>query len=164
MYVAMGDVLLCLIMLKFFFLLFSTWLYNNVKSQTFYCTRLIVNNVRWIFHYLWNDRDWRFSHRRFSSLKGTYPSCIITRGHEVISVLYRNATCWQGLKLVEVAPFGLSFQCVFLASRLLDNQAAASTPSKGSPAATRPKGSVIDLTEDDDDVQGKFKLTSLLHG
>ncbi|XP_075900277.1 activating transcription factor 7-interacting protein 1 isoform X3 [Nelusetta ayraudi] len=34
-----------------------------------------------------------------------------------------------------------------------DNQAAGSTPSKGSPAATRPKGSVIDLTEDDDDVQ-----------
>lgn len=42
---------------------------------------------------------------------------------------------------------------------LIDNQAAGSTPSKGGPAATRPKGSVIDLTEDDDDVQGKFKWT-----
>lgn len=34
-----------------------------------------------------------------------------------------------------------------------DNQATGSTPSKGSASAGRPKGSVIDLTEDDDDVQ-----------
>lgn len=34
-----------------------------------------------------------------------------------------------------------------------DNQAAGSTPSKTATAAVRPKGSVIDLTEDDDDVQ-----------
>uniref|UniRef100_A0A3Q3G3D9 Activating transcription factor 7 interacting protein n=1 Tax=Labrus bergylta TaxID=56723 RepID=A0A3Q3G3D9_9LABR len=34
-----------------------------------------------------------------------------------------------------------------------DNQASGSTPSKAAPPAGRPKGSVIDLTEDDDDVQ-----------
>ncbi|KAM4604130.1 activating transcription factor 7-interacting protein 1 isoform 2-T3 [Polymixia lowei] len=34
-----------------------------------------------------------------------------------------------------------------------DNQATSSTPTKTAVAATRPKGSVIDLTEDDDDVQ-----------
>lgn len=39
-----------------------------------------------------------------------------------------------------------------------DNQAAGSTPSKATTPAGRPKGSVIDLTEDDDDdVQGKKK-------
>lgn len=39
-----------------------------------------------------------------------------------------------------------------------DNQAAGSTPSKAATPAARPKGSVIDLTEDDDDdVQGKTK-------
>lgn len=39
-----------------------------------------------------------------------------------------------------------------------DNQAAGSTPSKAATPAARPKGSVIDLTEDDDDdVQGKKK-------
>uniref|UniRef100_A0A8C2WIT0 Activating transcription factor 7 interacting protein n=1 Tax=Cyclopterus lumpus TaxID=8103 RepID=A0A8C2WIT0_CYCLU len=36
-----------------------------------------------------------------------------------------------------------------------DNQATGSTPSKAAASAGRPKGSVIDLTEDDDDVQGK---------
>lgn len=46
---------------------------------------------------------------------------------------------------------------------LLDNQAAGSTPTKGSPATTRPKGSVIDLTEDDDDVQGKFTQTLIIN-
>ncbi|TKS68065.1 Activating transcription factor 7-interacting protein 1 [Collichthys lucidus] len=35
-----------------------------------------------------------------------------------------------------------------------DNQAASSTPSKAAAPGARPKGSVIDLTEDDDDVQG----------
>nr|XP_046267911.1 activating transcription factor 7-interacting protein 1 isoform X2 [Scatophagus argus] len=34
-----------------------------------------------------------------------------------------------------------------------DNQSTGSTPSKAAPSAARPKGSVIDLTEDDDDVQ-----------
>ncbi|XP_041640735.1 activating transcription factor 7-interacting protein 1 isoform X2 [Cheilinus undulatus] len=34
-----------------------------------------------------------------------------------------------------------------------DNQASGSTPSKAAAPAARPKGSVIDLTEDDDDVQ-----------
>ncbi|TKS68083.1 Activating transcription factor 7-interacting protein 1 [Collichthys lucidus] len=34
-----------------------------------------------------------------------------------------------------------------------DNQAASSTPSKAAAPGARPKGSVIDLTEDDDDVQ-----------
>lgn len=34
-----------------------------------------------------------------------------------------------------------------------DNQATGSTPSKAAAPAARPKGSVIDLTEDDDDVQ-----------
>ncbi|XP_074521228.1 activating transcription factor 7-interacting protein 1 isoform X2 [Halichoeres trimaculatus] len=34
-----------------------------------------------------------------------------------------------------------------------DNQATGSTPSKTATPGTRPKGSVIDLTEDDDDVQ-----------
>ncbi|XP_035515548.1 activating transcription factor 7-interacting protein 1 isoform X2 [Morone saxatilis] len=34
-----------------------------------------------------------------------------------------------------------------------DNQATGSTPSKAGAPAARPKGSVIDLTEDDDDVQ-----------
>ncbi|XP_028261222.1 activating transcription factor 7-interacting protein 1 isoform X2 [Parambassis ranga] len=34
-----------------------------------------------------------------------------------------------------------------------DNQAAGSTPSKTAAPAARPKGSVIDLTDDDDDVQ-----------
>ncbi|KAM7008653.1 activating transcription factor 7-interacting protein 1 [Tautogolabrus adspersus] len=34
-----------------------------------------------------------------------------------------------------------------------DNQASGSTPSKAAPPGGRPKGSVIDLTEDDDDVQ-----------
>ncbi|XP_060917026.1 activating transcription factor 7-interacting protein 1 isoform X3 [Labrus mixtus] len=34
-----------------------------------------------------------------------------------------------------------------------DNQASGSTPSKAAPPTGRPKGSVIDLTEDDDDVQ-----------
>ncbi|XP_034387916.1 activating transcription factor 7-interacting protein 1 isoform X2 [Cyclopterus lumpus] len=34
-----------------------------------------------------------------------------------------------------------------------DNQATGSTPSKAAASAGRPKGSVIDLTEDDDDVQ-----------
>ncbi|XP_030003462.1 activating transcription factor 7-interacting protein 1 isoform X2 [Sphaeramia orbicularis] len=44
-----------------------------------------------------------------------------------------------------------------------DNQAAGSTPSKAAAPAARPKGSVIDLTEDDDDVQvtGVTKSTAV---
>lgn len=38
-----------------------------------------------------------------------------------------------------------------------DNQATGSNPSKTAAPAARPKGSVIDLTEDDDDVQGKVE-------
>lgn len=40
-------------------------------------------------------------------------------------------------------------------SPFTDNQATGSNPSKSVAPAARPKGSVIDLTEDDDDVQGK---------
>ena len=36
-----------------------------------------------------------------------------------------------------------------------DSQAPSSTPSKASVAVGRPRGSVIDLTEDEDHVQGK---------
>lgn len=44
----------------------------------------------------------------------------------------------------------------FLFEFFLDNQAATSTPPKVTTPAARPRGSVIDLTEDDDDdVQGK---------
>lgn len=49
----------------------------------------------------------------------------------------------------------------YFPSLLLDNQAAGSTPTKATAAAMRPKGSVIDLTEDDDDVQGKSWRTAL---
>ena len=50
-----------------------------------------------------------------------------------------------------------------------DNQATGSTPTKTPVQGPRPKGSVIDLTEDDDDVQGKDeiptnKITLLLYG
>lgn len=51
----------------------------------------------------------------------------------------------------EVFFFVISLNQRFLFSS--DNQAAGSATPKS--ATTRPKGSVIDLTEDDDDVQGK---------
>ena len=35
-----------------------------------------------------------------------------------------------------------------------DNQTPSGTPTKAAVSSPRPKGSVIDLTEDDDDVQG----------
>ncbi|KAM9362864.1 activating transcription factor 7-interacting protein 1 isoform 2-T3 [Symphorus nematophorus] len=41
-----------------------------------------------------------------------------------------------------------------------DNQATGSTPTKAGAPAARPKGSVIDLTEDDDDVQGSGARSS----
>lgn len=69
---------------------------------------------------------------------------------------------WDNISAVSnaymLAGIKMSGSSISIAFLLLDNQAAGSTPSKGSPAATRPKGSVIDLTEDDDDVQGKLKL------
>lgn len=45
--------------------------------------------------------------------------------------------------------------CSILLSLFSDNQATGSIPSKAAAPTARPKGSVIDLTEDDDDVQGK---------
>lgn len=53
---------------------------------------------------------------------------------------------------------GVDFLSTFFFSLSSDNQATGSTPSKAATPAARPKGSVIDLTEDDDDVQGKFEV------
>ena len=48
----------------------------------------------------------------------------------------------------------ISFKLTFLFP-FSDNQATGSTTAKATAPGARPKGSVIDLTEDDDDVQGK---------